>query len=345
MVIDLQLAINATTVLLNLALAMAVGATLASLWLSSGSSAWSIAQQHSVRRARLGVIAVALVGMGVLLLFVSASMAEVPVSAAGEALRSMLTESHFGLAWSIGTGALLAAAAFSLVPVLGPRTRTGALLSLSALAVFLYSRSMVSHASASGDFNAAMVVDWIHLCLISVWVGEVFVAGLLTLGGKGAEHSADRKDTARYIEKLSSSATLSLGGIFATGVFSAWHNLGSVADFSGSQYGSNLVVKLAMVAFAILLGGFNRFIVMPSLLDGLRCGGERDLPSLRRFTLVLRIEAVVLLGILVAAAVLSSTSPPTGASLSLLAIDISKPTEHEAFHSAFFHKIGVKANA
>ncbi len=76
------------------------------------------------------------------------------------------------------------------------------------------------------------------------------------------------------------------------------------------HYKSHRSVRLAMVAYAILLGGFNRFIVMPSLLDGLRGGGERDLPSLRRFTLVLR-----------------------------------KPSEHETLHSDFFHKIGVKANA
>ncbi|UUZ54127.1 CopD family protein [Massilia sp. H-1] len=172
---------------------------------------------------------------------------------------------------------------------------------------------MVSHASANGDLNAAVAADWIHLCLISVWVGEVVIAGLFVLGRRGAAHAPDREDMARYVENLSSSATFALVGIFATGIFSAWHNVGSVAGLSGNPYGVTLLAKLAMVTIAVLLGGFNRFVVMPPLLAGLRRAGACDTSSLRRFTLVLRIEAVVLLGVLVAAAILSSTSPPTAA--------------------------------
>jgi putative copper resistance protein D len=66
-----------------------------------------------------------------------------------------------------------------------------------------------------------------------------------------------------------------------------------------------------MVVLAVMLGGFNRFIVMPPLLSGLR--GNNSVPALRTFTLVLRVEAVLLLGVLVAAAILSATSPPTAA--------------------------------
>ncbi|WP_426212103.1 copper resistance D family protein [Massilia sp. TWP1-3-3] len=310
---DLQLAITVATVLLNLALAIAVGATLAWLWLANGASAWCSAQLCSVRRARLSAIAAAIIALGMLLLFVSAAMAEVPLLEAGEHARTMLTESHFGFAWRIGMGALLAAGILAEVLPAGQWRRTGMSLSLLALAVFLYSRSMVSHASANGDFNAAMAADWIHLCLISVWVGEVFVSGLLTLRQQAAVQEADRADMARYIENLSTSATFALGGIFMTGLFSAWHNLGSVAGLAGNSYGTALTVKLGMVVLAVLLGTFNRFIVMPSLLARLRNPGQQTSAELGRFTSVLRIEAVVLLGVLVAAAVLSATSPPTAA--------------------------------
>lgn len=313
MTFDVQLAITVATVLLNLAFAIAVGATMAWLWLARGASAWSCSQLRGVLRIRLGAIAVALVGMIMLLLFVSASMAEVPVSQAGPAALSMVTESHFGLAWSFGIGALLAAAIVPVVPTAGRGARAGMQMSLMALGVCAYTRSMISHASANGDLNAAMTADWIHLCLISVWVGEVFIAGLLTLRGQAVEQPADRSDAALYIESLSTSATFALVGIFATGIFSAWHNLGNFAGLSGNPYGTVLIVKLAMVAVAVLLGGFNRFIVMPSLLAGLRSADDRGLLRLRQFTLILRIEAVVLLGVLVAAAILSSTSPPVAA--------------------------------
>lgn len=311
MAIDTQLAIPFATVLLNLAFAIAVGATMACVWLANGTSVWSATHQTTSGRVVLGAIAVAIVAMGMLLLFVSASMAEVPVSQAGEAARAMLSDSHFGLAWSIGMSALFAAALLRMLPAPVRLLRAKMGFGLVLLAGFAYTRSMISHASANGDFSIAMLADWIHLCLISVWVGEVFIADLLTLRGPVPELLANREDMARYIENLSASATFALGGIVVTGVFSAWHNLGSLSGLSGNSYGAALIVKLVLVALAIGLGGFNRFLVMPKLLAGLRGVDQPGRAPLRQFTLILRIESAVLLGVLVAAAILSATSPPT----------------------------------
>ena len=313
MKVDVQLAIYSATVVLNFAVALAVGAAMASLWLAKGRSDWSQAQLRKLRPVRLTAIVVAIVAMGALLLFVSASMAEVPVADAGEAVRSMLTESHFGIAWSVGMTALIPAALALAMSGPRPWLRRLAVSNLGALAVFVYTRSLVSHAAANGDLSLATVADWVHLCLISVWVGAVFISGLVTLAGQVASPPAEREEVARYVENLSSSATFALVGIFATGLFSAWHNIGSVAGLSGNPYGNTLLIKLGLVACAALLGAFNRFIVMPSLLASLRRDAQRSAVLQRRFTQVLRIEALVLLLVLVAAAVLGATSPPTAA--------------------------------
>lgn len=306
---EIQTAITVATVLLNLAMAVAVGATMASLWLATGSSNWSSLRSRSLRPVRLGAIAIGIAALGLLLLLVSASMAEVPVSQAGEATLAMLTGSHFGMAWAIGMAALTAAALLAALPARALPLSIGA---LAALAVAVYTRSMVSHASANGDFNLTMAADWIHLCLISVWVGEVVIAGMLTLRPTAASQLEDRGEIAGYIENLSTSATVALVGIVATGAYSAWHNLGSLDGLAGNRYGTVLTVKVVMVALAVMLGGFNRFVVMLPLLAGLR-GDSTQAPSLRTFTLVLRVEAVLLLGVLVAAAILSATSPPAAA--------------------------------
>lgn len=313
MAFDVQMAINFTTVVLNLALAVAVGAGMASLWLANGTTAWSAARLRSVRPVRLGAILVAIAALGLLLLLVSASMAEVPVAEAGEAARTMLAESHFGMAWAVGMGALWASMLASAVPVSGKWLRTAALMNLLSLAVVFYTRSMVSHAAAGGDLNLAIIVDWMHFCLIGVWVGEVLIAGLVTLSGPVPQYAADRAEAAGYVSKLSSSATFALVGIFATGLFSAWQHLGGIAALTGNLYGSILLFKLALVILAVLLGGANRFIVMPSLLAGLREPHAGTVASQQRFTLILRIEALVLLAVLVAAAFLSATSPPGAA--------------------------------
>ena len=183
------------------------------------------------------------------------------------------------------------------------------MLTLIAPAAVLYTRSMVSHAAADGDLSLAVIIDCLHLCLMSVWVGAVFIAAFATLSTGVPTHAADRSEVADYVDNLSASASFALVGLFATGLFSAWHNLGGIAGLTSDAYGNVLLLQLGLVSFAVLLGGLNRFKVMPLLLAGLR---ERADPSnpLRRFTLILRIEAGMLLAVLIGAAVLSATSPP-----------------------------------
>ena len=307
------MAIYVATVVLNLSLAVAVGAALAALWLADATAPWSAAQLRRVRPVRLGASAAAIVASSLLLVFVSALMAEVDVAEAGEAVRAMLTESHFGLAWAVAMGALVAAALASAFPASGRWLRTVALVNLLLLGVVIYTRSMVSHAAADGDLSLALIVDWVHLCLVAVWVGAVLVAAFVTLGSALGEHAADRAQAAQYIKKLSSSATVALAGIFATGLFSAWHNLGSIAGLTGNAYGNLLLVKTGLVVFAVMLGGWNRFVGMPPLLASLRSRDAASAPTLGRFRRILRIEAAVLFAVLVIAAVLSATSPPTSA--------------------------------
>jgi putative copper resistance protein D len=264
-----------------------------------------------MRRTSLAVLAIAMFANACVLWLEAAAMAEVPVMQAGAAAWSMLTATHLGVAWTIGTGALIFSMGAMALSTQVQRKRRLVLINLLGLAAFLYTRSMVSHASANGDFSVPMVADCLHLILICLWVGEVLVAGFWILASPTGERMDDRTDCARYIESLSTSATFALAGIFATGLFSAWWNVGSPSALVDNSYGTTLLVKIALVLLAVMLGGVNRFIVMPSLIDALRTSGSKAASAVQRFTLILRFEAGVLLGVLILAALLSSTSPPT----------------------------------
>lgn len=211
--------------------------------------------------------------------------------------------------WMLGAAAL-AVAGFTTAAPGAMGHGTSSVLRLSALGLFLYSRSIVSHAGAAGDFTWAVAVDWVHLVLVSLWVGEVIVAGLITLRMEPAAGREGRTECARHVEALSTSATIALAGIFATGVLSAWRGLGSPDQVFVTSYGTILLVKVGLVAGAAALGGWNRFVVMPALLAQLG-GAAPPGPAARRFALVLQIEAAILLAAIVAAAFLSSTPPPT----------------------------------
>lgn len=344
MTLDLPVAQHAATVVLNLAIAVAVGAGLSRLWIASGASPWAGIHAGRLRRASLVALAIAMPASVCGLWLEAAAMAEVPVVQAGAASWSMLTATHFGAAWMIGIGALIFSTGVSAFATQAASVRRLVSLNLFGLAVFLFTRSMVSHASADGDFNAPMIADWLHLVLICVWVGEVFVAGFLTLAAPPGQRKNDRDDCGRYIETLSASATFALAVIVATGLFSAWHNIGSARALIGSVYGTTLLVKLSLVAIAAMLGGANRFIVMPALIAAIR-GNDSATPSaMRRFTMTLRIEAAVLLGVLMLAALLSSTYPPSGmTSLSVetrceSVAEVAQRTQYPMQRAPFLHR-------
>jgi putative copper resistance protein D len=310
MAADLAIAQHAATVALNLALAVAVGA--GATWLSVArlASRWSGLQRVGARRTATGALVIVMLSSAFVLWLQAAGMAEVPVMRGGEAAWTMLTATHLGAAWKIGIAALV----FSMVAMaLGARmerTRLCGSMNLLGLAVFLYTRSMVSHAAAGGDFSLPMSAQWLHLMAVCLWVGEVFVAGFFVLAALPGERQDDRNDCARYIESLSTSATVSLGCIIASGLFSAWHNLGSAAALVGNPYGTTLLAKLALVSAAATLGGVNRLMVMPKLMAALRSDSPAGAFVTRQFIAILRLEAGVLLAVLILAAILSSTSPP-----------------------------------
>jgi len=88
-----------------------------------------------------------------------------------------------------------------------------------------------------------------------------------------------------------------------TGGATAWHGLGGslapLAPATASAWGVALDLKLVLVAIAVALGGFNRWVVLPSL-PAAWC----------RFAWVLRLEAGVLAAVLVVAAILANGEPP-----------------------------------
>lgn len=311
MAIVLPSAQLAATVALNLSIAAVVGASLSSTWLHKGASLWAARHVAGLRVAILAATGAAIVSYIALLWLEAASMAEVPIGDAAPAVQAALTATHYGHAWTMGICSLIIIAAVTSVPWPREHGPAAAWVRLLAIGVFLYCRSIVSHAGAGGDVSWAVAADWLHFVLISVWVGEVLVSGLVTLRMPAGVAPDERLDRARYVQALSNSATVALVGILISGLLSAWRGLGSFDNATGNPYATTLLIKLALVGSAALLGGINRFHVMPGLLDHLRGTAGESNRSERTFAAILQVEIIFLMTALVMAAILSSTSPPT----------------------------------
>lgn len=329
MALDLLAAQRTATVVLNASVAVVAACVLSRSWLAGASSAWAAKRGRRLACWCAGTMLLALLADLASLWLKAAEMAEVPPAQAAGAVGTVLSGSHYGVAWIIGAAALLVAGAWLWTARSMSRPGSAGMLAFLPLAVFWYAQCMSSHGAEAGDISVFMFVYSAHLALISLWVGEVLVAGLVVLAGGDATPGSERR---AFVQRLSASATRSLAGILLTGAYVSWQMLHSVADLINDPYGRTLLVKLALVAAAAGMGAYNRFVVMPSLgADG--AGGDA---AALRFRGVLRVEAAVLLGALVLAAILSSTAPP-GTGMGESAANLPERVERHINQAALAH--------
>ena len=136
--------------------------------------------------------------------------------------------------------------------------------------------SLSGHSSAT---TAESVADWLHLCAASLWIG-----GLVQL-------AVVRHDALAF-RRFSRLATVCVGVLVVAGTFLSIERLPRLHDLWTTHYGHVLLVKLALVAVAFGWGALHRF-----LGHGLRGS--------------LWAESAVALAVLLVAAVLVDSKPPT----------------------------------
>ncbi|MGN8185151.1 CopD family protein [Burkholderia sp. 22088] len=293
----------------NAGFAVVVGALLGSHWLARGASAW----QHGIGRRLVATLRIA----SVVSLLASitafwahcALMSDVSMLDAGPSVRAMLAGTGFGHAW-------LAGAVFMLVVVLLSFVRRAhdsrfPFAIWAALACVALARSNGGHPVDAGLFSVPVWVDWLHLLAISAWVGLVLVTAFGVMSRLIGMPVSERTTGASFVQSLSDASTYALIVLFATGAYNGWRGVDTPANLLASTYGQILLLKLALVLIAAALGGHNRFFGMPKLLAALK-DPAAAMPAgpLRQFGAVLRIEAVVLGGVLMVAAVLVSSALP-----------------------------------
>jgi putative copper resistance protein D len=300
----------ADVVAINLGLSLVLGSLASSVWLRDADSSWSDAVRTRSGRVRRAGTVVMLLGLIGAVWLQAAVIGEAPLLEAGPTAWVLLRETHFGHVALAGmvAGCVVVAASWRAEP--HGHARLG-LIGLG-LAALVWSRSAVAHAGSQGDFSFDVANDGAHLLAACLWVGMVLFAAAVRLPAIGASVQ-QRLDATQWVASLSSTATVALVVIVLTGSFKIWRNGTSLTALGSSDYGVALGGKLALVALSAALGGFNRFRILPALFVDLRAdiGDAAPRPWHRRLKTVLHLEALVLLLVLVAAAVLAGAEPPS----------------------------------
>ena len=276
----------ASAFVLNAAFAWLVGTLLTRRWLAAGHAPFD----RILRSAGIGAGCVCLVASAAALLAGAAAMSGGSLPDALPMLPMVLTDTAYGRA---GAAAMVVMACVAFVA--GRRDwQRWDLVAAVLLLLFAMSRALISHAAEDGWLSPPYAVEVLHLLLIAVWSGVVALAAWVVLPAAGTAPIGP------YLVSLSRTATIALAGIVASGLFHALARIGSPAHLVEHPYGVALSVKVVLVALAVLLGAYNRFAGFPAAQRG----------QIGTAVLVLRVESVVLLGVLAAAALLTLTEPP-----------------------------------
>ncbi|MFD7438198.1 copper resistance D family protein [Streptomyces sp. NPDC059861] len=153
------------------------------------------------------------------------------------------------------------------------------------------------------DFGAAtghefldLVMNHVHVFAVSTWVGGI--AGLVVLAATGRRIGTDAGPVwARVWTRFGTVALVAVGCTVITGLFMAWMNVGSLGELFTTSFGRFLLLKVALVAVMICLGGVNEFVMFPRMAQARAAGSQASL-----FTLALR-TVPALVGIEVALSV------------------------------------------
>lgn len=167
---------------------------------------------------------------------------------------------------------------------------------------FLLAAGFASGLSLSGHSaanDAESIADWLHLVAASLWVGGL--VQLVAVVWRGAPEMRGRALT-----RFSTLATTCVAVLVAAGTYLSIERLPRVHDLWRTGYGHVLLVKLALVAVALVWGAMHRRVVR----------SQRE-PRLRRSLLG---ESAVAIAVLLAAAVLVDSKPPPAPSAPTTAV-------------------------
>jgi putative copper resistance protein D len=291
----------AMAALMNLAFAFAVGSALLGAWLVKDAQAkvaparpaWSRAQRSMLTASVVLVLA----DLG-WLLYQAASMNAVSLPRAFGLIPAVLAQTHVGYAWSVAfVGALVL-----LLTALSTPTGTlrNAFLWLAVIAI-AGGNAALGHAAEGSSLSAAIGVHILHGLAATVWGGLVLAAGLAVLPALGT--STARGLLIRTAMQMSNVSAVTVVLVLLTGGFDLARGTGgSLSALELTTWGRVLMLKLALVALALVLGGLNRYLALPRLR---RTASTMDAHT---FTNVLYLEALAMLGVFVVAAMLSNSS-------------------------------------
>jgi putative copper export protein len=237
-----------------------------------------------------------------------AVMTETPLKEVFSILPAFITKTKYGKFTILRTVFLFGIIAMSLVAVIKDQKwakLSGVLFACLLLVVI----AMSGHQGAKGYLNMPFFLDILHLFAVSLWIGGLFfIRPFVSFLVK--ENSASLwGNLTSLINRFSQMATFSVGVVILTGIILSFANVKSMAILTNTQYGVILMVKTILVAIIAILGGLNKFVVIP-MLNNIRPDDKpSDMKKGRRLLYLISIETGIGSIVLLLTSLLTHLSP------------------------------------
>ncbi len=177
-----------------------------------------------------------------------------------------------------------------------------------AAALVLGTWSAASHAAGSPLWPwLAITSDWLHLLAVGFWAGGLATLVVVLPAALRPYADEDRRlALLAALSRFSQVAVLAVAVVVATGIYSAANWLNKPADVVQTTYGASLVAKLLLVGVLLLAGLTHHMALRPERYRR----WSALIARAQTFSRTLRIEALLVLPVLLAAALLSATPVP-----------------------------------
>jgi len=264
-------------------------------------------------------LAVALVAAPIYLVLATAEFSLRPWSDLGQIV-PLVRDSGFGRAfsdlWAVLALFAVAAGAALALDRPGRKRRSGeALLAImgagACAAAALVLPGLAGHPATTSPVGLMLTLDWLHLAAASIWIGGL--AGLLVLAAT-TESGKRVGALAVVVPRFSRAAMASVAVLLATGVIASIVHLPTLGALWQTNYGLALIAKSVLLTLALVLGAVNNLRSRPRLAAAVerrdQALGEGAVRLLRRLVLG---ESALLVGAVLAAAILTSLAPPSSA--------------------------------